>query len=386
VSRHLALLLAALSLAGCAARRPAPKPPLFPFTPAWKTLLADQVVAPLAADGRRVYVATGDGVVRALDPATGAVAWKAEGLPGRLSAADGVLLARADDGTLRSLHPRTGAVRWKSDTGVAGTLPAVLDGDRALVAGRGLAAVDLASGRVIWADTSGAETTAPPVTAGSRLLAGEKDGTLRCRDRMTGLSLWVLRTGGPLVAPPLVDEARRRLYLGTTDKRILEVSLDHGKKGWAWRVGADVGHPGLLLPGRVLFDVYDAVLYALQRGGNLAWRGALPSRPLSAPLLFGDYILVACLENELVALVPETGTRAGSYRTSAEIRTPPILAGGQVIVGLRDRSVIAYAPAGAAPPPSTEPEATPPPEGKPPDQSKPPADAAPPAESSPPRP
>jgi outer membrane protein assembly factor BamB len=371
VSRHLALLLAALSLAGCAARRPAPKPPLFPFAPAWKTLLGDQVVAPLAADGRRVYVASGDGVVRALDPATGAVAWKAEGLPGRLSAADGVLLARADDGTLRSLHPRTGAVRWKCDTGVPGTLPAVLDGDRALVAGRGLAAVELAGGRLLWADTTGAETTAPPVTAGSRLLAGEKDGTLRCRDRMTGLSLWVLRTRGPLIAPPLVDEARRRLYLGTTDKRILEVSLDEGKEGWAWRVGADVGHPGLLLPKLVLFDSYDAVLYALQRGGNLAWRGALPSRPLSAPLVFGDDILVACLENELVALAPDTGARVGSFHTSAEIRTPPILVGALVIVGLRDRSVVAYAPAAATPPPSAEPAA-------------PPAEATPPAEPSPP--
>jgi outer membrane protein assembly factor BamB len=361
-------------LVGCAGKRTAPKPPLFPFTPTWKTMLGEPVVAPLAADSRRVYVATGDGVVQALDPETGAVAWKAEGLPGRLSAADGVLLARADDGTLRSLQPRTGAVRWTSDTGVAGTLPAVVDGDRALVAGRGLAAVDLASGRVIWADPSGAETTTPPVTAGSRLVAGEKDGTLRCRDRATGLSLWVLRTRGPLLAPPLVDEARRRLYLGTTDKRILEVSLDEGKAGWAWRVGADVGHPGLLLPGRVLFDSYDAVLYSLQRGGNLAWRGALPSRPLSAPLPFGGYLLVACLENELVAFLPDTGKRAGGFRTPAEIRTPPILVGGQVVVGLRDRSVVAYAPAGAAPPPSPEPVAAPP------------AEAKPPAESSPPRP
>ena len=209
---------------------PAPKPPLLPLTPAWKTLLGDFVTAPLATDGRRVYVATRDGAVRALDPATGAVAWKAEGLPGRLSAADGVLLVRGEDGTLWSLQPRTGAVRWKTETGVAGTLPAVVDGDRALVAGRGLAAVDLASGRVLWSDASGAETTAPPVAAGSRLLAGEADGTLRCRDRATGSSLWTLRTAGALLAPPLVDEARRRLYLGTSDKRILEVSLDKGEQ------------------------------------------------------------------------------------------------------------------------------------------------------------
>jgi outer membrane protein assembly factor BamB len=353
-----------LLVAGCAARRAAPKLPLLPLTPAWKTLLGDFVTSPLAADGRRVYVATRDGAVRALEQATGAVAWKAEGLPGRLSAAPGVLLARGEDGTLWSLQPRTGALRWKAETGVAGTLPALVDGDRALVAGRGLAAVDLASGRVLWSDASGADTTAPLAAAGSRLLAGEADGTLRCRDRATGSSLWVLRTSGALLAPPLVDEGRRRLYLGTSDKRILEVSLDEGESGWAWRVGADIGHAGLLLPDQVLFASFDAVLYSLRRGGNLAWRRALPSRPLSAPQLVGSHVLVACLEDELVAFASETGAVAGALRTSAEIRTPPIIAGGFVVIGLRDRSVIAYALGDSPPATPAEPEVAPAPPGR----------------------
>jgi outer membrane protein assembly factor BamB len=364
VARRLASLLALVLLAGCAPKGPAAQAPLFPLTAAWKTLLGEFVVSPLAADARRAFVATRDGAVRALDPATGAVAWKAEGLPGRLSAAEGVLLVRGDDGTLTSLHPRTGAVRWKAQTAVAGALPAVIDGDRALVAGRGLAAVEIASGRALWADLTGAETTAPPVSAGSRLLAGEGDGTLRCRDRATGLSLWVARTGRALLAPPLVDEARRRLYLGTTDKRILEVSLDTGERGWAWRVGADIAHPGLLLPEQVLFASHDAVLYSLRRGGNLHWRGALPSRPVSPPLVVGDHVLLACLENELVAFAPDTGTRTGRLRTTAEIRTPPILSGGLVVLGLRDRSVIAYALPGSTPVPAPEPSIAPPPAGR----------------------
>ncbi|HSD65379.1 MAG TPA: PQQ-binding-like beta-propeller repeat protein [Vicinamibacteria bacterium] len=360
MSRRLNPLIGILVLAGCAGRAPAPKPPIFPFAPAWKTLVGDFVLSPLAADARRVYVATRDGVVRALDPATGEVLWKVEGLAGRLSAAEGVLLVRGEDGTLQSLHPRTGAVRWKADTGVAGTMPAVLDGDRAVVAGQGLAAVELASGRALWADLSGAPTTAPPVSVGSRLLAGEADGTLRCRDRATGLTLWTARTGAALLAPPLVDEARRRLYLGTTDTRILELSLDRGKRGWAWKVGADIGHPGLLLPGQVLFVCYDAVLYSLRRGGNLAWRGALPSRPLSAPLVVAGYVLVACLENELVAFSPETGAKEGRWRTPTEIRTPPLVAGGLVVMGLRDRSVVAYALPGTPLAPPAPPADVPP--------------------------
>jgi outer membrane protein assembly factor BamB len=328
---------------------------------AWKTLLGAFVTPPLAAGSRRVYASTGDGVVRALEQATGEVAWKVEGLAGRLSAADGTLLVRAEDGTLTSLQPRTGNVRWKAQTGVPGSLAALIDEDRALVAGHGLAAVELSSGHLLWSDASGADVTAQPARSGARLLTGESDGTLRCRDRATGSSLWTLRTGRALLAPPLVDAARGRLYVGTTDKRILEVRLQDGEAGWRWRIGADVADPGLLLPDTLLYASFDAVLYALHRGGNLAWRGSLPARPLSGPLLVSGNVVVACFENELVAFAPETGKRVGSMRTSAEIRTAPVLAGPVLALGLRDRSVIAYAiGAGetpAAAPPRVEPPA-----------------------------
>ena len=46
---------------------------------------------------------------------------------------------------------------------------------------------------------------------------------------------------------------------------------------------------------------------------------------------------------------PDTGTPAGALRTPAEIRTPPLVAGSLVLVGLRDRSVIAYALPGSLP-------------------------------------
>jgi outer membrane protein assembly factor BamB len=348
LSRRIALATVALVFASCAGRRPAAQPPLFPLSPAWKTLLDDFVVPPLALDSRRLFVASQDGTLRALELSTGRVLWKVEGVPGRVAATDGAVLVRGEDGSVWSLQPRSGALRWKTETGIQGSLAPVLDGDRALVAGRGFAALDLSSGKTLWSDPGGQETTAPPVPAGARVLAGEKDGTLRCRDRASGVALWTLRTGGPLLAPPLVDLARRRLYVGTTDKGIIEVSLDKGRRGWRWTVGADVVFPGLLLPGRVLFDSKEAVLWALGRGGSVAWRGALPSRPLSGPLMVQGQLVVACLENEVVALSPDTGKRTGALRTSAEIRTPPVVAGSLLILGLRDRSVVAYAPPGAA--------------------------------------
>jgi len=338
----------------CSGARPAPKPPLFPPLAAWKTLLDENVVAPLAADSRRVFVATRDGAVRALDPATGSPLWNVDGFPGRLSAAEGVLVVRGENGAVTSLHPRNGAVRWRTETGIAGALPVLVDGDRVHVAGRGLASLLLETGAPIFVDAAGPEVTAPLVAVRARILTGESDGTLRSRDRADGTVRWTLQTRAALAAPPLVDEARGRLYLGTTDKRILEVSLDKGRPGWSWRIGADAANAGLLLRERVLFAPHDAVLYALATGGNLAWRTALPSRPLSAPMLVDGRILVACLENLVVAVGAESGALEGAFKTPAEIRAPPILAGGLLVLGMRDKSVIAYA-LGPAAAPAAEP-------------------------------
>jgi outer membrane protein assembly factor BamB len=370
------LLLLAAAAAACAGDRPAPRAPVFAPPAAWKTLLGDAVVPPLATDGRRLFVATRDGALRALDPLTGALLWAAEGRPGHLAARDGLLFVRSEDGGVTSLQPRTGDERWRAETAVLGTLPVLADGDRVFVAGRGLAALALETGALLWKDDrkgeAGTETTAPPVVAGTQLLTGEQDGTLRSRDRTSGRTLWTLPTRGALLAPPLVDETRGKLYLGTTDRRILEVSLRDGKPGWSWRVGADIAYPGLLQPERVLFAPHDAVLHALARGGNLAWRAPLPSRPAGAPLQFEGRLLVACLENQVIALDARTGALAGSLRTPTEIRTPPLLVADHLVLGLRDRSVIAYAL--GAPPSTAEPVPPPPPPPPPPPVEPPPTD------------
>lgn len=341
LARSLAILL--LVLVPACGGHVAPRLPLFPLTAAWTVSLEDFVVSPLAADSRQVYVATRDGALSAVDLATGEVRWRVLGVKGSPAATDGRVVVRGATGTVYGLRPRDGARRWTVETGVAGPLPATIDGDRLYVAGEGLVALDASTGERLWTRAVTAAITAPPVATASRLLVGDADGLLRCLDRATGTELWSRPTGGAVLAPPLVDPQRRRLYLGTTDQAIVEFTLDRGKRGWEWPVGADVQSGGLLLPGRVVFAAFDDVLYALARGGNLAWRAPLPSRPLGAPVLVRSYVLVVCRENEVVGFTAVTGRASGSLRTTAEIRTPPLVAGSRIVVGLRDRKVVAYA-------------------------------------------
>jgi outer membrane protein assembly factor BamB len=229
---------------------------------------------------------------------------------------------------------------------VPGALPAVLDRDLIFVAGQGFAALEAGSGRVAWRAEDQAVATTLPVAAGPRVYVGEADGTLRARDRVTGRTVWTFKTGRELRAPVFVDE-RGDLYLGTTDRRLLRLRADRGSRHWRWKTGADVTSPAAVAGSLALFTSFDATLYAIQRGsGKLAWRAGLPSRPISGPVVVAGTALVACHETEIVGLSLADGKPVGNLKVAAEIRTPPLVHEGRIILGLRDRSVVALQVAG----------------------------------------
>lgn len=358
-ARFVCFALAGLWLAAgaCARRRSPPAP--FPARTVWLAAGDDVFEPPLAADEARVFAAGRGGTLRALDRSTGAVVWSLSGRPGVISAGSGVLVLRQEDGTVLALDPGSGETRWQAATGVRGMLPAAVADGRVVVAGQGVVALDTASGRKLWSAES-PPLTAAPLVAGVLLLLGGEDGTLRCLDAASGAPLWSYAAASSLLAPPVVDD-RRRVLLGTGDRRVVALLADkRGRERWRFKVGGDVRSPPAIFEQTALFAAYDAVLYALGRGnGHLAWRAPLPSRPLSGPLLLRGAALVACQENEIVGFDARTGKRLGSLTTPAPMQTAPVLVDDTLYVGLRDRSLVALrlaaagapspAPSGSAP-------------------------------------
>ena len=308
---------------------------------AWTAPFPDLPEGPLVADETRLFVATRDGGVQALDLETGKTLWHVPDRPARLAAGAGAVVLHQLSGTVLCLQAANGQTRWSVDSGVPGDLPPVVDGDRVYVAGHGLIALELASGKVLWQAAETTAVTAVPAAAGARILVGESDGTLRARQRETGASVWTFKTAAALAAPPVFDGAER-IFLGTTDRRIVALHADKGEIAWRWKIGNDVQAPGFLHDNRAVFAAYDAVLYSLDRGnGNLGWRAPLPSRPIGGPVLVGDDALVACRENEVLGYDLVTGKPRGGLRATAEIRTAPLVVGRRLFLGLRDRTVVA---------------------------------------------
>jgi outer membrane protein assembly factor BamB len=341
-----AALTCAVSVVIACGGRVALAPSLFPMLQVWTAPLDDHVQPPLASDGRLLFVSTRDGTLRAIDLLNGALRWRVGGRPGILAARKGLLVARDDDGTVWGLDPETGSARWKVESGVTGTLPPVFDGDRVVVAGKGLAVLDPVRGAVLWSVPSDAVASAPPVPSGRCLLVPEESGTLRCREPGTGNSVWTWNAGGPLYASPVVDDDGR-ILLGTSSRAFVSLSLADGRRRWRWKLGADVRARPALLGDDVVFASHEAVIYALQRsGGNLSWRATLPSRPLAPPVLLGEGVIVTCYgsrpsENLLLGFDGRNGRRLGELRTPAEIEGEPLLQGDRLLLPLRDRRILA---------------------------------------------
>jgi outer membrane protein assembly factor BamB len=350
---------AALLTPACATRVHSP-PALFPMLQVWTTPLDAPAEAPLATDGDLLFVAGQDGSLRALQLTDGTSRWRLDARPGMLAARPGLLVSRRADGTVTALDPRSGATRWTVETGIAGTLPPVFDGDRLVVAGAGVAVLRADTGAAVWSQPGPPAVTAPPTPAGPCLLIAEEGGTLRCRESGTGNSVWTWAAGGPLLAAPVVD-GEGRVMVGTTARAFVALRLENGSRKWRWKLGADVQRSAALLEDRVVFAAHDAVVYALARGnGNLRWRSNLPSRPLAPPLLLGRGVIVACYgsrpsENLVLGFDGITGARLGELRTPGELQGPPLLAGDRLVMALRDLRVVALqiaAPADPEPSPA----------------------------------
>jgi outer membrane protein assembly factor BamB len=316
------------------------------MTTAWRAPLSAAVEGPLATDGARIFAASRDGVLKAVEVRSGAPLWELPDRPGVVEFGAGTLVLRGPDGMVSAIEPGTGRTRWRTPTGVTGSLPPVIYKDVVVVGGQGLTALNLDTGRPVWSDAD-ARVTAAPVAWGPWLLVGEGEGALRCRDAATGTALWSFATTKPLLAPPVVDP-ERRVLLGTTDRRFVALDVDDkGDPHWSWRLGAGIQNPPAVLADLVLFTTHEDVLYGLKRSnGHIIWRASLPSRPLSGPVMRGEAAVVACYgarpgETFLVAFDGRTGERLGDVKAPGEIRTAPLLAGDLLVMGLAERAVVA---------------------------------------------
>ncbi|HET9148480.1 MAG TPA: PQQ-binding-like beta-propeller repeat protein, partial [Acetobacteraceae bacterium] len=288
----------------------------------------------LAFDHGTLYVATGFGQIRALDPATGHVRWqKPLGQPARSAPTigGGQIFLILLDNTLLSLDAGNGAFNWRFPSGssvnsmLGAGAPAY---DRGIVtAGFGtglLVGINAASGSPVWEQSLAAgyeadnplnvsSITANPLIIQGLVIATGLAGSTVAFDLRSGRRIWA-RSGGGSQTPAAAGDW---LFLLTSGQHLAAIHVPDGAVGWVTQ-----------LP---------AFLHPKSDSGPLAWHG---------PLLAGNALLLTGDDRRLLVVDAITGRIASPPERSLKLNgpadLPPIAAAGKMFVLTRNAVLAAY--------------------------------------------
>lgn len=323
--------------------------------------------APIVADGR-VFTLDAAAGLRATSTAGGAL-WSAdltpatdragEGSGGGLGYGDGRLFVATGYGELVAVDPATGAIAWRQELGAPVTGAPSVDGGVVYVVGRDSSAwaVNAATGKVQWQlpgtpSVAGVVGSSGPAITDRAVLLPFANGDLVAALKLGGIKAWGTSivgarlgrgygnvsdiTGDPVVAGEVT-------YVGNASGKTYAISTSSGEAIWM----APEGAMGPVVPvGGSVFLVNDeAQLVRLDAAtGEKIWAVEMPYftkdkakkrkaiYPHFGPVLAGGRLVVAGGDGTLRLFSPTDGALVGSVDIPGGAATQPALAGGTLYV------------------------------------------------------
>jgi outer membrane protein assembly factor BamB len=379
LARSLSLVLAALALSACGIFSGDDEEELEPVElvdietkvkvrKLWSTKVGDaaeylRVALRPAGDGNRIYAASRDGNVVALNPESGKTIWRIS-LDTKLSAGPGVgeglVVVGAADGYLITIDADSGEEMWRANLkGETLAKPAIKD-DTVMVLTidnrlRALSAFDGSSRWIVEQSTPDLTMrgSAPPVTVGTLVIAGFDNGRLVAVNIDSGDRAWE-----SMLSPPSGRSDLERL--SDIDGLISVVGQDVYASGYQGSLAAIAGESGQVLWMREVssyegvsadwtnlytVDEEGVVIALTRRNGDETWRqNSLLRREPTVPVSYLTTVVVGDLEGYLHFFSnfdgdPVARVRVGSKAISVE----PIVVGNRLFVQSDDGSVSAYA-------------------------------------------
>ncbi len=279
----------------------------------------------LAVANGTLYVATGFGVLTALDAASGAVRWQQEldaTATGAPTVANGLVYVTAGDSAGWAIEAEDGRVRWQIEglasdvNNVAGAPAPALGADRVVFAfgsgalqstfqqgGLSLWSADLAGRRVGRAIATVDDITGDPFVADGKVFAGNHSGRMAAFDLFSGARDWTINTG----AVDMPWAVGGSVYAISDLNELVRLDAATGAQIWA-----------VELPGWVPSRRPDR-----RRDRSFANHG---------PILAGGSLIVASSDGFLRAFNPEDGTLRAQTEIPGGATTRPIVANGTLYV------------------------------------------------------
>jgi outer membrane protein assembly factor BamB len=240
--------------------------------------------------GSILIVASGDGVVHAVERETGAERWTFDTLgpvQTNIAIGEGLAFVSSDYGTVYALDLATGKKEWARGTGPAATThPAYSNG--VVVAGSRsteLLGLDAADGTILWKQKYGSSWIQSGATVvGATVITGSSDiGEVRARDLASGSPLWATVIGGWAWGTPVECEgtvyttSMRPARIQPWDVAVHALAATDGSLLWEAGTGAGIEWEpdGLAMygaaaspavaPNTILVPGLDGVVYGFRR-------------------------------------------------------------------------------------------------------------------------
>ena len=279
--------------------------------------------SPALSDDGLVIVGGYDNVVYALDQSTGGdvrLAWSFEGASGNIIGAPvvagDIVLVPSADNNLYALDLSTGDPVWAQafSTDEALWSAPLIEGDVIYLASldHRVYAIDLPTGRELWrTELLNGAIADTPTLVGELILVGTFNSQLVAVDTTRGEIAWAFDTsgwvwGGPAVAD---DLALFGDYTGVA----YAVDITDGQEVWREPLDGPITTTPALGEGAVFFVTEAGTVYAFETdSGEPSWTSnpALNGRLLSDPVVTGDTLLVATMDNPCVISAIDTETSA----------------------------------------------------------------------------
>ena len=274
----------------------------------------------LAADGGRIFAATGFGWVYAIDSANGRKAWEknlASPLRASPTAAGNKVVVVTSDGAAIALATADGSELWRHQ-GVP-EKHAIL-------------------------------TNASPAIEGDMVVVPYPSGDVVALRGDTGAPIWsesLARTRLASSLGSMTDAARPAVDAGTVfavghSGRMVATNARNGERLWSLNV------PGIQGPAVVgdmvyVVDTGGQLLAVTRRDGKVLWNAKLPdSSTWSGPVAAGGKLWLASNKGLLVGVDASKGTVESKVPIGDAVYIPPVVAGGRLYVLTDKARLVAF--------------------------------------------
>jgi outer membrane protein assembly factor BamB len=312
---------------------------------AWQFQADAPIGSSPAVAGDRAFLLSNDGVVRALDLATGTVMWEVKLGATTMSASPlvvaGLVVVGDHSGVVHALDPVSGVKRWSTQTDGAIDGAAAAVGDVVLTATEaGTAyALDARTGAVMWKATLPNGVTRSVTASADTVFVGAA-GTLVGLRLSDGSILWQSsvatsgQCGTPTVAGGLVFDATGLDGNDSTAKGVVAVDASTG--GVRWRYASPTQHQAYtpaVSNGRAYVVSEDGTVVALDSAtGAVVWTAPTGAVNEALPTIADGLVYVPTNGSSLVTL----DAASGAIRWTAPITGvpyAPVVVHGMVLVG-----------------------------------------------------